>query len=147
MAAASCTQSFAARPEALAGLQAFVDGWAAALDGCREAALHLRLAAEELFVNAVLHGYAGAPGEIRVTLAERAAELELSMEDDARAFDPFAAVAPVAASAVAAERPVGKLGLPILVQISSRRGYERRDGRNCVMLAIPKRWPAGRADP
>lgn len=128
-------QAFPAQTEALPQVSAFVEQRCSALGVGRQATLVLQLMAEELFINAVVHGY-GEDGRRRVTLALRdcGPEVELVAEDNARAFNPFEGVP-------SDERPdgqVGGYGRRLLVGLPSRRSYQRRDGRNCVTLGMPK---------
>jgi anti-sigma regulatory factor (Ser/Thr protein kinase) len=131
-------QAFPARTDALPQVSAWVEGRCAALGLGRSATLLLLLMAEELFINAALHGF-GNDGRRRIRLSIRdcGAEVELVSEDNAPAFDPFG---PVSGTASATER-IGGYGRLLLFGLSSRRAYQRRGRRNCVTVGVQKNRP------
>lgn len=131
-------QAFPARTDALPQVSAWVEARCAALGLGRSATLLLLLMAEELFINAALHGF-GNDGRRRIRLAIRdcGPEVELVSEDNAPAFDPFG---PVAGMAPATER-IGGYGRLLLFGLSSRRAYQRRGRRNCVTVGVQKNRP------
>ncbi|MGH2829457.1 MAG: ATP-binding protein [Actinomycetota bacterium] len=126
-------QAFPARTDALPRVSTWVESRCAQLALGRPATLLLMLMAEELFINAAVHGY-GNDGRRRVRLSIRdcGAEVELAAEDNAPAFDPFAAVPPPAGDRV------GGYGRRLLLGLSSRRAYLRRGRRNCVTVGVQK---------
>lgn len=126
-------QAFPARTDALPRVSAWVEERCARMGLGRPATLLLLLMAEELFINAAVHGY-GNDGRRRIRLSIRdcGPEVELVAEDNAPAFDPFRAV-PVPAG----ER-VGGYGRRLLVGLSSRQSYQRRGRRNCVTVGVRK---------
>ena len=92
---------------------------------------------EELFPNTVMHGHGGgsdAPCESRSGGSDH---LRLCFEDTAPAFDLLAHVArsPVDPAAGVADRPVGKLGIALVVRMAERIDY-RHDGCNRVTLSL-----------
>jgi anti-sigma regulatory factor (Ser/Thr protein kinase) len=100
---------------------------------------------EELFTNAVYHGYGpGAQlGSIEVTLALDDGRLEIEFTDDGRQFDPLSR--PLADLEVAAtNRRVGGLGLHIVRALVDEARYFRSGGRNYLVLT---RVIAGEHDP
>lgn len=133
-------QRFAARAEVLPRVSAFVERRCRQLGASREAALRLILVAEELFINTVMHGYAGGGGGRQVSLTVRDAghEIELVAEDDAAPFDPFQRVPPPAARAGPREAPAGGLGRVLIAGVAARHAYERRGRRNRVTVAVRK---------
>jgi serine/threonine-protein kinase RsbW len=90
---------------------------------------------EELFTNAVRHGYAegAAAGRIEVALALEKGRLEINFSDDGRAFDPLAQSLPDL-DQPSARRPVGGLGLHLLRALVHEARYRRDAGRNHLML-------------
>lgn len=134
-------QRFPARADVLPRVNAFVERRSRQLGAGRQAALRLILVAEELFLNTVLHGYAGGRGRGYVTLTVRdaGAEIELRVEDTAPAFNPFHAVPATVVRRDPREAPVGGLGRALVASMSTRHAYERRGGRNCVIVAVHKR--------
>ena len=133
-------RSFPARTDAWPAVCAFVEFRCAKLAIPREAALRLQLIAEELFINAVRHGYRGdASMSVHFILRNAGDEAELVAEDTADGFDPFLGLAPPAETGDPEERPVGGLGRALIAGLSSRREYVRIGGRNRVTVAVPKR--------
>jgi anti-sigma regulatory factor (Ser/Thr protein kinase) len=127
-------QAFPARTDALPRVTAWVENRCAELGLGRPATLLLLLMAEELFINAALHGF-GNDGRRRIRLSIRDCgdEVELGAEDNAPPFDPFHAV-PVATPS---DR-VGGYGRRLLLGLSSRQSYQRRGRRNCVTVGVQK---------
>lgn len=132
-------QAFPARTDALPEVAAFIESRCAAIGAGRPATLLLQLMAEELFINAVVHGY-GNDGRRRVDLSVRdcGPEVELVAEDSAREFNPFDDV-PVPDPA---ESAVGGYGRLLLAGLSSRKSYERQGPRNRVTVGVMKDRPA-----
>lgn len=131
-------QAFPARTDALPQVTAWVERRCSELGLGRSATLLLLLMAEELFINASLHGF-GNDGRRRVRLSIRdcGAEVELGSEDNAPAFDPFG---PISGVAPGPER-IGGYGRLLLFGLSSRRAYQRRGRRNCVIVGVQKNRP------
>jgi len=101
--------------------------------------LRLSLVVEELFTNTVMHGHGGdSDAPVRLGLRADATQLELSYEDSAAPFDPLDRVArsPVDAAAGVADRPIGQLGIALVVSMAERISYVREDGRNRIVLAL-----------
>lgn len=130
-------QAFRARADALPVVTAWVEGRCAGLGLGRPTTLVVMLIAEELFINAAVHGL-GNDGRRRIHLSIRdcGVEVELVAEDNAPAFDPFRDVPPVV--------PGGRLGgygRRLLVGLSSRHTYQRWGRRNRVTVGVPKKRP------
>jgi len=121
--------------EAIAFVEEFcVDRGIAAGDGLR-----LSLVVEELFTNTVVHGHGGgSDASVRLALRADATHLELSYEDSAPPFDPVAHAArsPVDPAAAIADRPIGHLGLALVVDMAERISYVRVDDCNRIVLAV-----------
>lgn len=132
-------QAFPARTDALPEVMAYVEGRCAELGVARPATLRLMLVAEELFINAVTHGYGGDSAKtVELAVRDTGAEVELVAEDTAAQFDPFASPPAVADSADPADRPLGGLGRVLITGLSSRQAYERRGRRNRVTVGVLK---------
>lgn len=119
---------------------AFIESRCAELGLARGLQLRLALIAEELFLNAVLHGRSPTP--IGLELSGTDAEVEFRITDAGAAFNPFREERPAMASADPLARPVGGLGLTLTVAMTCRRSYERVQGRNHVCVAIAKQQSA-----
>ena len=135
-------------PEAIAFVEAFcADRGVTESDGLR-----LSLVLEELFTNTVVHGHGGgSDAPVRVGLRADAGLLELTYEDSAPPFDPLDYVArrPIDPAANLADRPIGQLGLPLVVNMAERISYARDGGCNRIRLALRRQagvnTPAGPA--
>ena len=144
--------SVRARMDALADAIEFVEAFCADRGVAESDALRLSLVLEELFTNTVVHGH-GGDSEAPVRLALRAddSHLELTYEDSAPPFDPLDHVAksPIDPPASLADRPIGQLGIPLIVNMAERIAYARADGCNRIRLALRRQGgvstPADRA--
>jgi len=121
--------------EAIEFVEAFcADRGVAVSDGLR-----LSLVVEELFTNTVVHGHGGdSDAPVRLGLRADATHLELSYEDSAPPFDPLERLArsPVDPAAGVGDRPIGQLGIALVVSLAERISYGREDGRNRIVLAL-----------
>ena len=136
-AADACTVP--ARMDCLAEAIEFVEAFCADRGVAGSDGLRLSLVVEELFTNTVTHGHGGdSDAPVRIGLRVDATHVELSYEDSAPPFDPLdhAARSPVDPAADLADRPVGQLGLALVVSMAERAAYERADGCNRVRLAL-----------
>jgi len=135
--AAAERQTFPARTDRLPAVCDFVEARCSALGVAPRTALRLRLIAEELFLNAIDHGYGGdCDREVDLSLSVAAGQVVLVQEDSGRPFDPFAAVKPPSASADPDARPVGGLGLVLVAGMSTRHAYERDGTRNRTTVSL-----------
>ncbi|MFJ5776470.1 ATP-binding protein [Streptomyces sp. NPDC093094] len=112
------------------------------LDVGRRAGLHdsalyrLRLAADELATNIVLHGYRGRPGEIAVDAAVETDRLWIRFQDDAPAFDPHQGMRAPELDAPLSERRIGGLGVYLAVTAVDEYRYELVAGHNVSTLVM-----------
>ena len=89
---------------------------------------------EELFVNAVDHGFCGrTTGHIDVTLRQRGARTTIHFSDNAPPFDPLDWAAPDLDLPIS-ERPIGGLGLHLLRSGVDMARYRRVGDRNHLVL-------------
>jgi anti-sigma regulatory factor (Ser/Thr protein kinase) len=94
----------------------------------------LLIVLEELFTNAVKHGYPnGTAGRIEVALALNKSRLEIDFRDDGRPFDPLSHSSPDL-DRPPADRPLGGLGLLLLRSLVHEASYCRDRGRNRLVL-------------
>ena len=107
--------------------------------GLSNAALfELHLALDELLTNVVSYGYAdNAEHEIvvRLTIAppDGGRCIEVTIEDDARPFNPLEALAPDVDAPVA-ERPIGGLGIYLVRRVMDDLEYRRERGKNVLVM-------------
>lgn len=132
-------QTFPARTGALAEVTRFVETRAAVLGLPRQATLKLLLAAEELFINIVVHGYGGDCAEqVDISVCDAGNEVELVSEDRGPPFNPFAQLPVLSQAQDPDARPIGGLGRVLVAGLSSRHGYERRGACNRVTVFVVK---------
>ncbi|MFC8914618.1 ATP-binding protein [Streptomyces sp. WAC05374] len=96
----------------------------------------LRLAADELATNIVMHGYRGAAGEISVDGGIDPDQVWVRFEDDAPAFDPRQGMRPPALDVPLAERQIGGLGVFLAFTAVDSFEYELVAGRNVSTLVM-----------
>lgn len=103
--------------------------------------LRLTLMVEELFTNTVVHGHRGdSDAAVHIELHADPTQLTLAYADTAPAFDPLAWL-PQATAALAADlaaRPVGKMGIALVVRTATHAHYERSGGRNRLRLVLDR---------
>ena len=118
--------------EALGELTEAIAGACARMAVADADCLRLQLLAEELFINTVEHGFCGPSSTaVRLALGRDAGGLTLHYEDEAPAFDPFAA-----SPQTASEDTIGGLGLTLLHGMSRTRHYRREAGRNIIEIGL-----------
>jgi anti-anti-sigma factor len=93
----------------------------------------MHVALDELLTNTVSYGLAGAEGEVTVAGELRQDRLTVTLTDDGRPFDPFQRSAPDTTLSVE-DRPIGGLGIHLVRHLVDDVSYERRGGRNVVVL-------------
>ena len=91
------------------------------------------VALDELLNNAIRYGFAGGTGELAIAIERDAERLSATISDNGKPFDPFAMSAPDTALPLE-ERPVGGLGIHLVRQLMDEASYQRREGRNVVVL-------------
>ncbi|MDG4858844.1 ATP-binding protein [Streptomyces sp. T-3] len=103
----------------------------------------LRLAADELATNIVMHGYRGAPGEIAVDGGIDADQVWVRFQDDAPAFDPRQGLRQPDLAVPLAERQIGGLGVYLAFTAVDCFEYELVAGRNVSTLVMRRQHAAG----
>ena len=141
-----------ARMEGLAEAISFVEAFCADRGVSESDGLRLSLVLEELFTNTVVHGHGGgSDAPVRIGLRVDGSHVELSYEDNAPPFDPLdhLAKSPIDPAAEVPDRPIGHLGIPLIVNMAERIAYARADGCNRIRLALRRQGgvstPADRA--
>jgi len=133
--------AFPARLACLGAATAFVERFCALHGIGRDDLLRLTLIVEELFTNTVVHGHRGdSDATIRIGLGATPGALALQFEDAAPPFDPLQwldASLPDLDAGVDA-RPVGGLGVHLLVRMAERVDYAHVDGCNRLRLWLQR---------
>ena len=97
----------------------------------------IELCVDELVTNVVRYAWADdALHSVTLRIERTPSELEISLEDDGRPFDPRDAQIARAPRSLAEAAPGGR-GLMLVRSIAAQIRYERRDGRNRVTLVFP----------
>lgn len=104
-----------------------------------DALYRLRLAADELATNIVMHGYRGASGEITVDGGIDPDQVWIRFQDDAPAFDPRQGMRPPALDQPLAERRIGGLGVYLAFTAVDVFAYDLVAGRNVSTLVMLRR--------
>jgi len=122
---------FLARLPELKRIGSFIEGFCAEIGLARERGLRLNLVLEELFINSVNHGYRGdCDAPIWVTLHPQPAAVQITYEDTAPPFNPFAYRVQMG--------KVGGLGVLLARELSAAREYAYLFGRNRIRLALAR---------
>jgi serine/threonine-protein kinase RsbW len=104
---------------------------------------HVALVLDELLTNVAVHGGAGTPVSVSLTISPDRVRAEVVDRGDM--FDPSVEQNPDL-SAGAEERPVGGLGLLLVQRMTDSLAYERAGDSNRTTFSIC-RAQAGREDP
>jgi len=132
-----------ARMDCLAQAMAFVDDFCAGHGIDQRDTLRLTLLVEELFTNTVVHGHRGdSAAPVQIALEVEPTRVSLVYADTAPPFDPLEWLARHGAGELGdadlANRPVGRLGLQLVMQIAAHSSYERSDGWNRLHLELAR---------
>lgn len=108
-------------------------------------AYRLRLAVEELAVNAVQHGYQGRPGYLRVLGGADRRYVWIRLADAAPPFDPSAHRVVPDLTVPIGLRPVGGLGVHLALSAVDAFEYAYAEGENRSTVLV-RRCPGRSAD-
>jgi serine/threonine-protein kinase RsbW len=123
-------------PADMSGLKEILDGIAILLEEQGfplELISDVQLATDEVVTNAIIHGYDGKKGEVRVIAEADDQEVIIVVEDRAPAFDPVAFVSRDV-SKDGDDRPIGGLGLILIRNVMEEVRYRREDGKNIFTM-------------
>ncbi len=111
----------------------------------RQAAYNLRLAVDEIATNIIVHGYeeAGLTGDILVQGKLNDGEITIAVEDSGTPFDPLAKKLPTEEDLARPleERPIGGLGIYLVLKGVDKFAYERSGNRNRNIFTMKRRLP------
>jgi anti-sigma regulatory factor (Ser/Thr protein kinase) len=132
-----------AEPAEFTRLQAFAVEFAHQCGLPDDERSRLLIILDELFTNAVTHGYGphSAGGTIAVALGWKRGRLRISFVDDGPPFDPLAFREPDLEDAT--ERGIGGLGIHIVRSLVNQARYRREDDRNHLHLIRRIGVPSG----
>jgi len=128
---------FPSRAEAWKQARAFIDDFCRGAAVPREACLRANLVIEELFLNTVKHGQGGgSDAPIWITLAARGGRVDLTYEDHAPPFNPFAPGTREMLEALASARKEGGLGVILAQGLTASADYAYLYGRNRIRVTL-----------
>jgi serine/threonine-protein kinase RsbW len=129
-----------AEPRALAKLRAFVRE-AASDAGAPEACLaDIVQAVDEAATNAIVHGYAGAPGWIEASASLEDDRFVVRLEDAAPEFDPTTVPAPDLSVPPLARKP-GGMGVHLMRQCTDTMTHRPRPGGGNILTLVRATGP------
>ena len=128
-----------ARMDGLAHAIAFVETFCQEHVLAPDDGLRLSLVVEELFTNTVVHGHGGDCDEpVRIGLSASPSHIDLSYQDSAPPFDPLEHLARCPIDPDLIDRPVGRVGIALVVGMAVRAGYARDNGSNRLNLTFQR---------
>ena len=102
-------------------------------------------AVDEAATNTIVHGYAGRPGWVEVTLALVGKDIVVTLEDVAPPFDPTTRPEPDM-SVPAQVRGPGGMGIHLMRLATDRLDYRARDGGGNVLTMTRSLDPRAEED-
>ena len=126
------------RPEELDRLTAAVellaeqDNWPAPLT------FKVNLVLEELVLNVINYAYDEIGHQVEVQLTCNEEDLVIEMTDEGKPFDPLHDAPDPDMESPMEERRIGGLGVYLVRTMTSEMQYRREDGRNHMMVAVPR---------
>ena len=131
------SRTFPARLKAFERVKAMIDEFGKAAGLGREDRHKLTLIVEELFANTVTHGHRGdSNAPVQISLEETAAGVQLTYEDSAPQYDPFAASRRTDIESTINERRVGGLGVFLTIGLTNAADYRFVEGHNRISLTL-----------
>jgi len=128
---------FPSRREAWREARAFIEGFCAAAAVARAACLKANLVLEELFLNTVKHGHnGGSDAPVWIHLTAQEGRVELTYEDRAAPFNPFAPGTHDMLQALSSMRREGGLGVLLAQGLTARAEYAYLFGRNRIRVTL-----------
>jgi anti-sigma regulatory factor (Ser/Thr protein kinase) len=128
---------FPSRREAWREARAFIDAFCASAALPRDPCLKANLVIEELFLNTVKHGHGGgSDAPVWIGLESREGRIELTYEDHAPPFNPFAPGTRDMLQALAGARREGGLGVLLAQGLTASAEYAYLFGRNRIRITL-----------
>ena len=123
------------RREELWRLDAAVEDLAQAEGWPPDLVFQIKLVLEELGINIVNHGHDdGLSHEIEIELTSNADALTIEITDDGRPFDPMTDAPPPDLDSALEDRPVGGLGIHLVLTMMDEIRYRREQDKNRLTL-------------
>ena len=121
---------------ALARMADAVEAYTASRGVSPEKAVLLVVALDEILTNILSHGALAAGMTVDVKVDVQGEALTATVEDPGPAFDPLQEAPPPVLAGNLDERPIGGLGLHIVKTIVQEIAYERKVGRNRLVMRL-----------
>jgi len=126
-----------ARLSALPAMAAFIAETSARAGVPSDLRNKLTLVVEELFTNTVVHGHGGEGDEpVRVGLETEPGWVALTYEDTAPPHNPFELIQRPDDTTDVDDRPVGGLGVLLVVALAQDVEYRHAEGKNHIRLVV-----------
>src|SRR5215831_13476290 len=126
-----------ARLSALQAMTAFIAETSERAGVPADLCYKLTLLVEELFTNTVVHGYGGERDEpVRVGLETEPGWVALTYEDTAPPHNPFELIQRPDDTTDVDDRPVGGLGVLLVVALAQDVEYRHAEGKNHIRLVV-----------
>ena len=99
-----------------------------------EMAYRVTLVIEELVVNIINHGHDSGVHDIEIAMASEPDALTVDIIDDGRPFDPLSDAPEPDLDSLLEDRPVGGLGIHLVLTMMDEVHYRREQDRNHTTL-------------
>jgi anti-sigma regulatory factor (Ser/Thr protein kinase) len=128
---------FPSRQESWRQARRFIDDFCSSAGLPRETCLRTNLVVEEFFLNTVKHGHGGgSDAPVWITLAARGGRVDVTYEDHAPPFNPFAPATRDMLEALAGVRKEGGLGVILAQGLTASSDYAYLFGRNRIRVTL-----------
>ena len=115
-------------------VQDFVEAFCVSHNLALDLVNNINLCLEEVLVNVINYGYDdGDVHQIDIDLALSDCQLEISIKDDGKPFDPLQRPDPDLEQPLE-DRPIGGLGIFLLKKLMDGLEYDRREGKNILVM-------------
>ena len=98
----------------------------------------MNLVLEELVLNVINYAYDESGHQVEVQLTCNEEDLVIEITDEGRPFDPLHDAPDPDMDSPMEERRIGGLGVYLVRTMTSEMQYRREDGRNHMMVAVPR---------
>lgn len=102
------------------------------------------IALEEIVLNVFTHGAGERAVEVAVTGEFDDQWIDVTVLDDADLFNPLDHASPSSVTAELEDRPIGGLGIHLVLELMDEVSYREEQGKNCMVLRC-RHAPSGAA--
>lgn len=116
-----------------------VETWAMTAGLSGQSIFQINLVLDELLTNTISYGYDDEhTHSIEICMTLNSEQIQITLRDDARAFDPFAEAPSADIDSALEERPIGGLGVHLVKQFMRSVSYTREGHQNVIRLSYPQ---------